>query len=189
MPGILPDNVAQAAGVRDEDKEERVRKQTSFFVGVRKRGLLNQMLDGPAAKFEELHPDMRVRWEFAPPTGTPAMASVGDNTFVAAREAMGYRVVDASELGDVTAHQQKSGPVRCGDLVMMAAPREIHEALMQEDAEAAEADLRLPETTYRDHIESLAVQTKSGDVIRGRAIGGVRRSVEHEFVNVNNPRQ
>ena len=91
--------------------------KAEFFAAVRNRGVLNAMLDGPAIAFEEAKPGLKCRWEFAPKTG--------DNTMVVAREALGFRVVDASEVGPLTDSQQKKGPVQRGDLILMCAPEEI----------------------------------------------------------------
>lgn len=141
-----------------------------FFTGVRERGLLNSMLDAPAAAFERAHPDMKCKWEHAPPSG--------DVTMITMREAQGYRVVDAGELSDKTDSSQKTGPVRRGDLVLMAAPVEVHDAILAADAEAADTDYRTPELTYKEHIANQNYPLKDGTTRRGKGFGEIRRSYE-----------
>lgn len=147
--------------------------KADFFIAVRERGVLNSILDGPARLYERLNPGERVRWEFFP--------SNGDTTLVVAREALGYHVVDAAEIADEMGPSfSRSGPIRRGDLVMMSAPVEIVEAEEAQDAKAAAEDLKLPERTYRDSLESYRVLTKSGTEDYARPIGNVR-STEEEF--------
>lgn len=146
------------------------KKYSKFFAAVRARGILNAMLDGPVKAFEEANEGFRCRWEYAPPSG--------DNTLIVAREGMGFRIVDASELGDLTDSQQKDGPVRCGDLVLMAAPEEIVNMVEYEDAKAAFEDFKLPETTYRKHLETIQVRTKSGELVSPAPTGRIRMTTE-----------
>lgn len=145
--------------------------QAGFFASVRTRGVLNSILDEPVKIFERLNPDLRARWEFYPPNG--------DNTLVVAREALGYHVVDASEIADEMGESfAKSGPVRRGDLILMAAPKEVVEEEEAQDALAAAEDLKLPERTYRDALESTRVKTKSGTEDMARPVGSVRTTFE-----------
>lgn len=143
----------------------------SFFAAVRQRGVLNSILDEPVKVFERLNPDMRARWEYYPPNG--------DSTLVVAREAMGYTIVDASEIAaEMGQSFAKSGPIRRGDLVMMAAPREVVDEEDAQDARAAAEDLKLPERTYRDALESNKVALSTGEVDNARPIGNVKTTVE-----------
>lgn len=161
----------------DEVKQETAadeRKQATFFAAVRARGMLNAMLDGPSKRFEEENPGFRCRWEYDPP------GDRGDHTMVIAREAMGFKLVDASEMGDLTASEARTGPVRRGDLVLMAAPDEIVDLLELEDAKMAHEDFHLPEATYREYLESLKVKTKSGEMMGSRATGRIRQTVEQK---------
>lgn len=146
------------------------KRKSDFFTGVRERGLLNTMLDEPAMKFEQLHPDLKAKWEHSP--------SSGDTSMVVYREAQGFRLVDASELGPVTESAQREGPIRRGDLVLMAAPREVYEAILAADAEAADLDYRQPELTYKEHMKNLQVRLQSGEVRHGKGFGEIRRTVE-----------
>lgn len=153
--------------------------KAAFFAAVRKRGVLNSMLDEPVRVYEKLHPDERCRWEFAPANG--------DTTLVVAREALGFHVVDASEIADqMTESFAKSGPVRRGDLVLMAAPVYIVEMIEEEDAKAAAEDLKLPERTYRDSLEGNKVRTKSGTEDYAKPVGNIKQTTEEFQVKVPN---
>jgi hypothetical protein len=146
------------------------KRKGNFFTGVRERGLLNSMLDGPAAAYEQAHPDMRCKWEHAP--------SSGDKSMIVYREAQGFKIVDASELSGQTESSQKEGPIRRGDLVLMAAPREVVDALLAADAEAADMDYKQPETTYKEHMSNLQVRLNNGETRRGKGFGEIRRTYE-----------
>lgn len=148
--------------------EEAGKAKSDFFVAVRQRGFINALLNEPGQQYEKLNPKMRCRWVRFPPNG--------DNSSVVAREMQGYKLVDASELPG-TASSQKSGLVRRGDLVLMAAPVEIHDMLAEADAQAALEDLRLPETAYRDALENNKVQTSAGPDY-AHPIGNITRAVE-----------
>jgi hypothetical protein len=144
-----------------EEKEKSV-----FFAAVRKRGVLNAMLEGPALKFEAEHPDMRARWEYCPPGG--------DKTWIVAREGMGFKIVDASELGEATPSGQTEGPVRVGDMILMAAPSHIVEAIDLEDARVAYEDHRTPKATYEESIRGLRVKLKDGTEKAAEPVGDIR---------------
>lgn len=146
------------------------KRRGEFFTGVRERGLLNAMLDAPAKAFERSHPDMKCKWEFAPTSGDVSMLTM--------REAQGYRVVDAAEISGQTDSAQKTGPLRRGDLVLMAAPTEIHEELLAQDAEAADLDYKTPETTYKEHMANMEFRLKDGTTRRGKGFGEIRRTQE-----------
>lgn len=143
-----------------------------FFISVRKRGILNTMLEGPALKFQELNPGWATRWEWYPANG--------DTTLVTAREASGYRVVDAEELGETASNfAQKTGPIRVGDLVLMAAPQEIHDSSLAADALAAEEDLKMPETAFRQNLESNKARSQQfGTEEVAKPVGKVTHTVE-----------
>ena|SRR6267143_797242 len=146
-------------------------KDSEFFAAVRARGILNAMLDGPALRFEKNNKGFRCRWEYGPPNG--------DKTLVVAREAMGFRIVQAEELGtDFTASEQSSGPVRRGDLVLMCAPEEIVNEIEYDDAKRAYEDWKLPETSYKDHLRSIKVRTRDGATIGTQSRGGMERKEE-----------
>lgn len=149
--------------------------------------MLNQLLQQPKDAYERLHPDKAVRWEHAPKDG--------DLTMVSFREAQGYVLVTADELaedGKLTESAQKAGPVRRGDLVLMAAPKEVHEAVLAQDAEAADTDFRTPEITYKEHMEKQRYKIATGETRPGKGFGQIRRSYEEgtpeEFVEVQSSR-
>lgn len=151
--------------------------KAEFFASVRKRGVLNSMLDEPIKVYEAKHPTERARWEYFPPNG--------DTTLVVAREALGYHIVDSAEIADqMTESFAKSGPVRRGDLVLMAADVEIANMLDEQDAQAAAEDLKLPERTFRDSLEATKVRTKSGTEDYARPVGTVKRQTEQFNVKV-----
>jgi hypothetical protein len=164
---LTKDGQVEPQGVTEKRKGD-------FFTGVRERGLLNTMLDEPAQKFEALHPELKAKWEHSPASG--------DTSMVVYREAQGFRLVDAGELGPVTESGQKSGPVRRGDLVLMAAPREVYEAILAADAEAADLDYRTPELTYKEHMRGLQVRLNSGEIRRGKGFGEIRRTMEETSI-------
>lgn len=146
------------------------KKTGDFYTGVRERGLLNQMLEGPAQAFQAAHPDMKCKWEHAPPNG--------DLSMVTMREAQGFRVVLAEELANQTASSQRSGMIRRGDLVLMAAPTEVYAAILEADALAADEDYKMPERTYKEHLEDTEFKLASGETRRGKGFGEIRRSYE-----------
>lgn len=167
------------ADVRPETDKSQVRglsnkRQADFFVAVRKRGLLNAMMDGMAERYEAEHPAERCRWEYWPPNG--------DNTFVVAREGQGFHLVDMSHFGDHTASEQSTGPVRRGDMVLMAGPKELVDLIEREDERAAIEDSRLPEDAYRAHIRSLRAQLADGTIESAQPVGRIRQS--HEIVGI-----
>lgn len=151
--------------------------KANFFAAVRARGVLNTMLDGPAKKFEENNPGWRARWEYAP--------SSGDKTFIVAREAMGFHIVDAKELGETTTSEQKEGPVRCGDLILMAAPADLVNELDLDDAHRAYEDFKLPESSYREYVKGIKVRTRGGEEAGPEPVGSIK--VTSETVGVKEP--
>ena len=144
--------------------------QAGFFAAVRQRGMLNAMLDGPAEAFEANNPGFKCRWEFSPKNG--------DKTMVTAREAVGFHLADASQLGEGTDSAQKSGAIQRGDLVLMYAPKELVDMIAAEDARAAHEDHKLPETTYREHVRGIKAKLSDGTVVGGEPVGNIRRTVE-----------
>ena len=160
----------EAEKAKDKTIRGLTKKQSEFFAAVRNRGMLNAMLDGPATQYETAHPGMKCRWEYWPPNG--------DNTRVVAREAQGFRLVDAADMGAKEPSAQKAGVVRRGDVVLMTGPEALVALIAQEDAEAAQEDWKLPETTYREHIADLKVQLKDGSIIPTPAEGKIRRTEE-----------
>lgn len=148
--------------------EEGGKAKSTFFAAVRERGMNNALLDEPAQAYMRNHPGMRAKWEFCPPSG--------DNSLVIAREMQGFKLIDAGEIPG-TASSQKSGVVRRGDLVLMAAPEDIYNLIQETDAKSALEDLKLPETSYRDALESNQVQTSAGPD-HARPTGQITRTTE-----------
>lgn len=147
------------------------KKTGDFYTGVRQRGMLNTMLQGPQLRYETLHPDQRCRWEFSPTTG--------DNSMVVYREAQGYHIVKNSELElQETSADKSDTPVRRGDLVLMAALAEVHQALLDADAEMADQDYRAPERAYKDAMEDKQYKLNDGDIRPGRAFGDIKRTAD-----------
>jgi hypothetical protein len=142
------------------------RARSNFFVAVRARGILNTMLDGPAKAFDQKNPGWRARWEYCPPNG--------DKTLIVAREGMGFRVVEVEELGEATASGQKTGPIKVGDLILMAGPADLVEAIEEEDAKVAYEDFKLPEEAYREHIRGIKARLRDGTEQPTKPIGDIR---------------
>lgn len=146
------------------------KQHSAFFAAVRKRGVLNAMLDEPANKFELHNPGFRARWEYCPANG--------DKTFIVAREGLGFRVVDAGELGEATASGQTEGPVRVGDLILMAAPDHIVDAIDLQDAKMAYEDWKVPQATYEESIRGLKTRLRDGSIKQTEPVGSIRVTTE-----------
>lgn len=146
------------------------KKHSEFFAAVRKRGVLNAMLDGPVKAFEANNPGMRARWEYCPASG--------DKTLIVAREGYGFKVVDASSLGETTESGQREGPVKVGDLILMAAPAHIVDAIDMEDTRAAYEDWRTPQATYEESIRGLKVRLKDGSEKETKPVGSIKVHTE-----------
>ena len=144
--------------------------QSPFFAAVRERGVLNAILDDAVRIYEEQHPGFRCRWEFYPASG--------DNMMIVQREALGFVIVDASEIKG-TNSSQKSGPIRRGDVVLMAAPEEIVRELERADAAAAATDAKLPERVYREALERHKARDSAGNEQIARPVGQIKESVEY----------
>jgi hypothetical protein len=161
----------------DAGEEQKVRGtdrvHSEFFASVRRRGILNAMLDTPAKQFEAANPDQLTRWEYAPQERP-------DINLVVAREAMGFRKVRMSELPGDSALED--GPVRCGDMVLMTGPRELTELLDAEDAKAARDDWLLPKTAYQEALEQeVGVQLKDGSYQTGKPVVEKFRMTQETF--------
>lgn len=143
--------------------------QSNFFSAVRERGILNAMMRDPAMKFEKDNPGLLTKYVFAPTNG--------DTTWITANEAMGFRLVDWGEI-EGTNSSKTSGPIRFGDAVLMCAPKELFLQVEAEDAQRAKDDIKLPETAYRDALESTKTRRSDGQEDQAKPIGTVRRAVE-----------
>lgn len=154
---------------------ETGKQHSAFFAAVRKRGVLNTMLDEPAKNFERNNPGFRTRWEYCPVNG--------DKTFIIAREGLGFKIVDASELGEKTASGQTTGPVRVGDLILMAAPDHIVNAIELQDAQMAYDDWKVPQATYEESIRGIKTRLRDGSVQVTEPVGNIR--VTQEVAQVN----
>lgn len=172
-PAVSGDDGAPAPEVPEGLTAAGLNKvQAQFFVAVRSRGILNAMLDTPCAMYEASHPDRGTRWEWFPPNG--------DNSLVVSREALGFQLVSASELGQMTPSSQRDGIVRRGDLVLMSAPAALIAMIEAEDAKAAYDDWKLPETTYKEHIRAIQARARDGTIVSTEPImsPGIRRTTE-----------
>ncbi len=161
---------AKPASPEDQAKDDAVdrlrKKHSTFFAAVRARGILNHMLDGPAKAYDDNNPGHKSRWEYCP--------AGGDKTFIVAREGLGFHIVDAAELGDKTDSEQKTGPIKVGDLILMAAPDYVVAAIEIEDARAAFEDFKLPEESYRQHIRSIKARLHDGSYKGAEDVGELR---------------
>lgn len=151
------------------------KQSSSFYTGVRNRGLLNAMLDTPALEFEKANPGQRCKWEYMPLSG--------DMSFVGMREAQGLRLVKAEELGPQTESQQKEGLVRRGDLVLMAGPEALLNELEAADAQRADDEYKTPETAYKEHLSNQQYKTATGERRPGKPFGKITR----QFEEINPP--
>lgn len=151
---------------KPEPTADDTRKRAQFFAAVRARGILNSMLDGPARLYEEANPGFRARWEYNPPSG--------DKMMIVAREGIGFHIVDAKELGSKTESEQKEGPIKVGDLILMAAPEHVVAAIEMEDARAAYEDFKLPVQSYKDHIRGIKAKLHDGTIKETEPTGDVR---------------
>lgn len=148
---------------------------------AKRQGMLGQLMNAPMEKYLALHPDMACRWEHVPNDNNMSM--------VPFREGQGYHIVDASELSPDTDSAQKTGPIRKGDLVLMACKAEIQQAILDQDAEIADADYRTPETTYKEAMAEKIYKTGDGTVLPGSGFGKITRKTEEidpsDFVQVS----
>lgn len=171
MPNDRPWAFEGAPGKPVDDKvDETVKKHSKFFAAVRARGILNHMLDGPQMTYDRINPGWRSRWEYCPANG--------DKTFIVAREGLGFHIVDAKELGEKTESEQKEGPIKVGDLILMAAPDYVVAAIEMEDARAAFEDFKLPEESYRQHIKSIKAKLHDGSYKELEPTGEIRTHQE-----------
>lgn len=160
------------AGDDDPDTGEvrgTTKRQSDFHVSVRDRGMLNTMLDGPAASYEEAHPDKKCKWVYWP--------SSGDTTMIEGNESRGWFVVDASEIQG-TPSSQKEGPIRRGDVVLMAAAREIAAMEEAQDAMLAKSEADLPVESYKQAIQNVRATLPDGTVVETPAAGDIRQKAE-----------
>jgi len=151
------------------------KRRAEYFAAVRERGMLNAGLDQVAKAFESENPDMGFRWEFYKPSMD------GGTDMVVNREAMGFRLVDASEIhlsDNPTPSAQKEGPVRRGDLVGMAGPRDVVNALRLSDAQAAHDDLQAPKAAFEENISKTKVATSDGTLEGPQAFGTIKTKTE-----------
>lgn len=146
------------------------KRQAKFFAAVRARGVLNHMLDGPVERYEKANPGMRARWEYCDPKG--------DTTQIVYREGMGFKLVQMDELGELQPSEKTEGNIKVGDLILMAAPEYIVDAIEMADAKAAWDDWKLPETSYKENLSGIRVKTRSGEVIGPEAVGDLKTHQE-----------
>lgn len=151
------------------------KRRSEYFAAVRERGMLNAGLDMLAKAYESDHPDEAVRWEFYKPSMD------GGADMVVNREAMGFHLVDAGSINlsdNPTPTAQKEGPVRRGDLVMMAGPRDVVNALRLQDAQAAHDDLQAPKQAFEENISKTKAELSDGTVEGPTAFGTIKSKTE-----------
>lgn len=145
------------------------KKVADTFAAVRERGMLNAGLDVLAARYQEDHPGMVCRWEYYRPAD-----DMGKDQ-VLMREAMGWKLADYGDFVNKTESSPMSGIIRRGDLVLMAAPKEVDEAYRMQDAVAAHADLKAPERAYKDNVkEKTKVRLNDGTEDQATGIGQIK---------------
>ncbi len=148
------------------------KSQATMFAAVRARGVLNAGLDVLANEYRKANPGSDVRWEFYKPTMD------GGLDMVTMREGMGWKVVDWANMPNRTETSLASGPVRRGDLVLMAAPVDVAQMERSQDAEAARADLKLPESSFKDSLERRQVRRSDGESDRAVGVGTIKTREE-----------
>jgi hypothetical protein len=163
-----------------ESKPTPEKRRSDYFTAVRERGMLNAGLDVLSKAFDDAHKEEGLvsKWEYYNPNIT------GGTDIAMGREAMGFRMVDASEVsfGELaTPSSQKEGPVRRGDLVMMCSTREIANLIRLQDAQAAQTDLKAPEAAFKQNVEDRKVVTSSGEVQGAVPFGAIKQSQEQLF--------
>lgn len=143
------------------------------FAAVRDRGILNAGLDGLSKRYEEGHKGESTRWVRYQPDRDNGLDEVINY------EGMGYKVVEYPDLGEGTvSSKSRTGPVKRGDLVLMAAPNEIHNLIRLQDAQAAEADRRLPQTAFQENLDKTRVRRSDGETDQARMTGTVKEKIE-----------
>lgn len=165
--GSAKQDMAKRFQERQAMRHAEGKGQSDFFVAVRERGTLNTLMSAPAAEFERRNPGMGTKWEYAPLNG--------DNLMVTQREIQGWRVVQSKE---VTDNSEAVGQVRRGDMILMAAPKDLINDLALSDALAAHEAAKLPETEYKDYVRGIRVKLKDGTVQEGRPVGSIRVTEE-----------
>lgn len=156
------------------------KRTAEYFTAVRQRGMLNAGLDTLSKAFDETHKEEGLvsKWEYYNPNIT------GGVDQAMGREAMGFRMVDASEIKFSklpTPSSQKEGIVRRGDLVLMCAPREVLNTIRLQDAQAASDDLKAPQEAFKKNVADNKVKTSSGELQGAVPFGAIKRSAEELF--------
>lgn len=133
-------------------KRERKRKRAPR-VNVRRRGKISITLEMLASEFEEKNPGLKTRWVYSP-EHKPELANV------ISRKAQGYRTVvgsDHPEAQDLL-NLDDDQPVRNGDLILMAIPKEEHRMLEAELREIAEAEKDRINHEFYENVEAITTK-------------------------------
>lgn len=162
----------EATKVETNVRTQGDKKPANFFAQVRSRGMLNAGLDSLVEEFQAANPDRVAKWEYYNP------AIVGGTDIVMSREALGYRVVQPSEIPSMATSIQKEGPIRRGDLALIACSREVYNMQRLQDAQAAEDDLRAPAAAFAENVGKNTVTLSSGESASASTFGNIKRSVE-----------
>lgn len=156
-----PDAASKVAGsVRKPTREE----VSNLVARLRHRGMTNPMLNEPGQAFEKANPGWKCKWIFSPPDSK-------DQSDVMLYSSIGFRLVTQDEIPSTVPlpHTQEKGPVRVADVVLMAAPTELFEAIEAEELRIAREDASLPVEEYK---RTLAEKSSAGKV-KGMALGDV----------------
>lgn len=156
------------------------KRRAEYFTAVRERGMLNASLDMLSKAFDDTHKEEGLvsKWEYYNPN------IQGGTDIVMGREAMGFRVVDASEIkiGSLpTPTAQKEGPVRRGDMMLLCADRATMNMIRLQDAQAANDDLKAPQDAFKQNVEQNKVKTSSGEMQGAVPFGAIKRGDEQLY--------
>lgn len=135
---------------------------------TRSRGRITETLEGLAEQYEEANPGMKCRWVYSP-EHKPELSNV------ISRKAQGYKTVtgelhpNASEMLGL----EDSEPVRVGDLILMAVPKEIYEQIRRELEERAQSEAERVNEEFYDEVEKIStagMRSEHKPRPRGRAV-------------------
>lgn len=166
------DETVEAAEITTDPRLQGDKPKANFFAQVRERGMLNAGLDALAKEFEAHNPGWVAKWEFYNPN------IVGGTDVVMSREATGFKVVQPRELPSLANSAQKEGPIRRGDLALIACSREDWNMLRLQDARAAHDDLQAPRAAFEENVSKNTVPLSSGESASATTFGTIKRSVE-----------
>lgn len=127
-------------------------RKTPPTTRVRSAGRVSKNMDGLGDIYRSKNPDMDVRWVYDP-QHRPELSNV------TARQVEGYVLVYGREFEGENFQLDADKPVRHGDTVLMAMPRELRDQLMQDRAEVAKEELKSIDRNFYESIDSIPSQT------------------------------